>query len=77
MTLLGTGGAWRYLHAIDDGFTHIDALDPDSADVVDPGGQRGDETFLIVGTDSRAGATERWAPVTPPTSRVPAPTPSC
>ncbi|WP_306358012.1 MULTISPECIES: LCP family protein [unclassified Nocardia] len=55
LTLLGTGGAWQYLHAIDDGFTHVDALDLDSEDVVDPGGQRGDETFLIVGTDSRAG----------------------
>ncbi len=31
-------------------------LDTDSSDIVDPGGQTGDETYLIVGTDTRAGA---------------------
>lgn len=50
-----TGVAWGYLRATDNGFSQIAALDLDSTDVVDPGGQTGDETYLIVGTDTRAG----------------------
>ncbi len=38
-------------------FSQIAALDTDSADIVDPGGQMGDENYLIVGTDTRAGAS--------------------
>ena len=34
----------------------ISALDPQSRDIVDPNAQYGDEDFLIVGMDSRAGA---------------------
>ncbi|MFD3458265.1 LCP family protein [Nocardia fluminea] len=56
LALLCTGAGWQFLHAIDNGFTRVDALDPHSDDVVDAGGQLGDENFLIVGTDSRAGA---------------------
>jgi LCP family protein required for cell wall assembly len=33
----------------------VSALDPNSSDIRDPGGQYGDEDFLIVGVDSRAG----------------------
>ena len=51
-----TGLAWGYLRTTDNNFIQVSALDPDSTDVVDPGGQTGDETFLIVGTDTRAGA---------------------
>ncbi|MFD4182400.1 LCP family protein, partial [Rhodococcus sp. NPDC058514] len=51
-----TGVAWGYLRATDNGFSQVAALDLDSTDVVDPGGQTGDETYLIVGTDTRAGA---------------------
>ncbi|MFE3293762.1 LCP family protein [Rhodococcus sp. NPDC059234] len=56
MTLVLTGVVWGYLRATDNGFLQVAALDPDSTDVVDPGGQYGDETYLIVGTDTRAGA---------------------
>ncbi|AQA20642.1 cell envelope-related function transcriptional attenuator common domain protein [Rhodococcus sp. MTM3W5.2] len=51
-----TGVAWGYLRNTDNGFSQVAALDLDSTDVVDPGGQTGDETYLIVGTDTRAGA---------------------
>ncbi|MFD4295165.1 LCP family protein [Rhodococcus sp. NPDC058532] len=51
-----TGVVWGYLRATDNGFSQVAALDLESSDVVDPGGQYGDETYLIVGTDTRAGA---------------------
>lgn len=56
LLVLVTGVAWGYLRTTDNGFSQVAALDLDSTDVVDPGGQYGDETYLIVGTDTRAGA---------------------
>ncbi len=56
IALVLTGLAWGVLRATDSAYTEVDALDPDSTDVVDALGQLGDETYLIVGTDSRAGA---------------------
>ncbi|MFF0814842.1 LCP family protein [Rhodococcus sp. NPDC003318] len=56
MVLVLTGVVWGYLRATDNGFSQVAALDLESTDVVDPGGQYGDETYLIVGTDTRAGA---------------------
>jgi LCP family protein required for cell wall assembly len=50
-----TGAGWHYLRATDKGFTKVQALDVGSHDIVDPGGQLGDENFLIAGTDSRGG----------------------
>ncbi|MFF0452086.1 LCP family protein [Nocardia africana] len=55
LALVMTGVGWNYLRATDNGFTQVSALDENSADIVDPGGQTGDENFLIVGTDTRAG----------------------
>lgn len=55
IALLLTGIVWGYLRATDNGFAQVAALDENSTDVMDPGGQTGDETYLIVGTDSRAG----------------------
>ncbi|MEU6561285.1 LCP family protein [Nocardia nova] len=55
IALLATGVGWNYLRATDNGFTQVSALDQNSADVVDAAGQTGDENFLIVGTDTRAG----------------------
>jgi LCP family protein required for cell wall assembly len=57
LALLGTGSVWSYLRATEAGFSQIAALDTESEDIVDPIGQTGDETYLIVGTDSRAGAS--------------------
>jgi LCP family protein required for cell wall assembly len=56
VVLAMTGVVWGYMRATDNGFSQVAALDLDSTDVVDPGGQYGDETYLIVGTDTRAGA---------------------
>lgn len=56
MALLATGTVWGYLRSAEGRFAQIAALDTDSTDIVDPGGQMGDENYLIVGTDTRAGA---------------------
>ncbi len=52
-----TGMVWGYLRSTDSGFAQVAALDPDSTDVIDAAGQFGDETYLIVGTDTRTGAS--------------------
>ncbi|MDV7197045.1 LCP family protein [Rhodococcus kroppenstedtii] len=57
LALLLTGIVWGYLRATDRGFAQVSALDTESTDVVDAPGQYGDETYLIVGTDTRAGAS--------------------
>ncbi|WP_067568411.1 LCP family protein [Nocardia acidivorans] len=59
IAMLITGGGWSYLHAKDNGFNQVSALDNDSPDVVDADAQYGDENFLIVGTDTRAGANSQ------------------
>ncbi|MBD0322487.1 MAG: LCP family protein [Aldersonia sp.] len=56
MALLATGVVWGYLRSTDNGFAQVAALDQESSDIVDPVGQTGDETYLIVGTDTRVGA---------------------
>lgn len=55
IALLTTGGGWSYLRATDSGFTQVNALDENPEDVLDSDLQLGDENFLIVGTDTRAG----------------------
>ncbi|MCX4093347.1 LCP family protein [Nocardia sp. alder85J] len=54
--LTASGLSWYFLRSADDGFNRVAALDVNSSDIVDPLGQLGDENYLIVGTDSRAGA---------------------
>ena len=56
LALVLTGGAWQWSTSKNNRLNTISALDPHSRDIVDPGGQYGDEDFLIVGMDSRAGA---------------------
>jgi len=51
-----TGGAWQWSTSKNHQLNTISALDPHSHDIVDPNAQFGDEDFLIVGMDSRAGA---------------------
>ncbi len=55
LALALTGGAWQWSASKNHKLNTISALDPQSRDVVDPNAQYGDEDFLIVGTDSRAG----------------------
>lgn len=59
IALIVTGSGWSYLKAKDNGFNQVSALDQDSTDIVDANGQYGDETFLIVGTDTRAGVNSQ------------------
>jgi LCP family protein required for cell wall assembly len=55
LSLVMTGGAWQWSTSKNSRLNIISALDPNSSDIRDPGGQYGDEDFLIVGVDSRAG----------------------
>ncbi|MFE3546036.1 LCP family protein [Nocardia sp. NPDC059177] len=55
LALVITGGGWSYLQATNNGFTQVSALDGSTDDVLDGDMQLGDENYLIVGTDTRAG----------------------
>lgn len=56
LALALTGGAWQWSASKNHRLNTVSALDPQSRDIVDPNAQYGDEDFLIVGIDSRAGA---------------------
>ncbi|WP_258079819.1 LCP family protein, partial [Nocardia cyriacigeorgica] len=56
VALLITGGGWSYLRASGNSFNQVSALGDNSEDVIDGNAQLGDENYLIVGTDTRAGA---------------------
>ncbi|MGY1864985.1 LCP family protein [Nocardia gipuzkoensis] len=56
LALLVTGGGWSYLRSTTDSFTQVSALGDNSEDVIDSNAQLGDENYLLVGTDTRAGA---------------------
>ncbi len=58
VALVGTGTVWTYLHARDNAFNQVRALDENDPNVRREG-QEGDENYLIVGTDTRAGANGR------------------
>lgn len=55
LALAMTGGAWQWSASKNARLNTISALDQNSSDIRDPGGQYGDEDFLIVGLDSRLG----------------------
>src|SRR6516162_749416 len=55
LALALTGAAWQWSASKNARLNFISALDPQSGDIRDPNGQYGDEDFLIVGIDSRAG----------------------
>lgn len=52
-----TGTAWGALHYVDSKVRTVQALDPVSPAIQQPEKQLGDENFLLVGSDSRAGAS--------------------
>jgi LCP family protein required for cell wall assembly len=56
LALVLTGAAWEWSTSKNSRLNQVSALDPGSHDIVDPHGQYGDENFLIVGADTRAGA---------------------
>lgn len=53
--LVLTGTVWTYVRSTDSSLNIVDALDINSGDVRSPDDQTGDETFLVVGVDNRAG----------------------
>ncbi len=65
LALALTGGAWQWQSSKNNLLNRVSALDQDSRDIVDPKAQFGDENFLIVGVDSRAGANLEMGAGTP------------
>jgi LCP family protein required for cell wall assembly len=57
LVFLGIGGAWGAQTYFDAKFTQISALDENSSDIQDAAAQANDENFLMVGSDTRDGAT--------------------
>ncbi|MCZ4553191.1 LCP family protein [Gordonia rubripertincta] len=55
MALLGTGVVWGYQKVKDGNWNTVDAVNSDSEKIRDKQLQTGDETYLIVGTDTRSG----------------------
>lgn len=55
LALVMTGGAWQWSTSKNARLNTVNALDPHSDDIRDANGQYGDEDYLIVGLDSRAG----------------------
>ncbi|MGJ0119812.1 LCP family protein [Williamsia sp. MIQD14] len=55
LALVGTGTVWGYLRVTNGGFRTIDAVDANDKNIRNKGAQYGDQTYLIVGTDTRVG----------------------
>jgi LCP family protein required for cell wall assembly len=56
LVFVATGLAWGFKSWVDASSQQVDALDPNSDAIQDAAKQRGDENFLLVGSDTRAGA---------------------
>nr|WP_198151189.1 LCP family protein [Kibdelosporangium sp. MJ126-NF4]CEL12712.1 Cell envelope-associated transcriptional attenuator LytR-CpsA-Psr, subfamily A1 (as in PMID19099556) [Kibdelosporangium sp. MJ126-NF4]CTQ93576.1 Cell envelope-associated transcriptional attenuator LytR-CpsA-Psr, subfamily A1 (as in PMID19099556) [Kibdelosporangium sp. MJ126-NF4] len=56
LLLVGSGAVWGGKEWIDGQFNEVAALDENSSDIQQSEAQRGDENFLMVGSDTRAGA---------------------
>ncbi|WP_299574808.1 LCP family protein [uncultured Williamsia sp.] len=59
LSLVGTGFVWGYLRTTNGGFRTITAVNADDKNIRNKGAQTGDQTYLIVGTDTRAGQNGR------------------
>jgi len=57
LVFLSTAVGWGFKAYIDNSAQQVDALDPDSQAIKDAAAQLGDENFLLVGSDTRSGAT--------------------
>ncbi|MAU82654.1 MAG: transcriptional regulator [Gordonia sp.] len=55
MALVGTGFVWGYLQSWNGNWKTINAVNPEDANIRNKDAQYGDENYLIVGTDTRAG----------------------
>ncbi len=58
LVFLGIGGAWGAQTYFDAKFTQVSALDENSGDIQDAEAQANDENFLMVGSDTRDGASD-------------------
>lgn len=56
LVFVAVGVAWGFKSWIESNAKQVDALDPNSAAIKDAAAQTGDENFLLVGSDTRAGA---------------------
>ncbi|MGU3292727.1 LCP family glycopolymer transferase [Williamsia sp. M5A3_1d] len=55
LALVGTGTVWGYLRVTNGGFQTVEAVDGNDKNIRNKGAQYGDQTYLIVGTDTRVG----------------------
>ncbi|MGW0039163.1 LCP family glycopolymer transferase [Gordonia sp. NPDC003376] len=55
LALVGTGFVWGFLKSTNGNWHTIMAVDPDDTNIRNKDAQYGDENYLIVGTDTRAG----------------------
>ena len=55
LALVGTGYVWNLNRTLNGAWNVVNALDPDDENIRNKEGQYGDETYLIVGTDTRNG----------------------
>ncbi|MDQ3786556.1 MAG: LCP family protein, partial [Actinomycetota bacterium] len=58
LVFVSTAAAWGFKSYYEAGANTVDALDPDSKAIQDKAAQVGDENFLLVGSDTRAGASK-------------------
>ncbi|WP_051385796.1 LCP family protein [Actinokineospora inagensis] len=56
LVFAATGVGWGFKEWADNSIGQVRALDPGSSSIQNADGQRGDENFLMVGSDTRAGA---------------------
>ncbi|MDQ3405614.1 MAG: LCP family protein [Actinomycetota bacterium] len=56
LVFVATGVGWGFKKWTDDSIDKVRALDPNSESIQNAEGQRGDENFLLVGSDTRDGA---------------------
>ena len=56
LVFVATATAWGFKAYVESSAQTVDALDPDSKAIQDAAAQRGDENFLLVGSDTRSGA---------------------
>ncbi|WP_137810314.1 MULTISPECIES: LCP family protein [unclassified Gordonia (in: high G+C Gram-positive bacteria)] len=59
LALVGTGFVWGYLQSWNGNWRNVTAVDPDDQNIRNKDAQYGDETYLIVGTDTRGGQNSR------------------
>ncbi|MEO9327907.1 LCP family protein [Gordonia aurantiaca] len=57
--LIGTGFVWGYLQSWNGNWRNVTAVDPQDKNIRNKEAQHGDETYLIVGTDTRGGQNSK------------------